>query len=447
MYRWFLALRYLLTRPINLLGVVGVMLGVWALIVVVALFSGFLQVIEAHVRSANADLSVLYLPHYARWPQLLPLLEQDPNVAAAAPRMVHSGLLHRPGHRPDPLPLPGRGALQGGDGPFVNVLGVDPGRERGVTGFADWIADPTIPEPLRVRDAAAPLGDVDGLPAILLGQERMQRSGLRPGDRLRLTSGIVAGGEAGHSNALREVHTEFVVAGAFHTQHALFDGLNVFVHIDQLRRLLRPDEPEAVLECAVAAKDDALLPETAERLQRSLRTALGLADARFPQVLTWRQREHLLLGSVEHQRGLMKVVLFLIMVPAAVLILATLLMMVGEKAGDIGILTAMGSTAGGVMQLFLCCGLVITAAGVLLGVVTGCLSAIHLDDFHRFLQADFGIDLFPSNVYNLDRVPYALEPWWIALVAGLAMLVGAVVSALPAWLAARHDPLQSLRGL
>ena len=71
MYRLFLAIRYLLTRPINLLGMGGIMISVWALVVVVSLFSGFLQVIEDHVRSATADAVVSDLPNWAEWPACL----------------------------------------------------------------------------------------------------------------------------------------------------------------------------------------------------------------------------------------------------------------------------------------------------------------------------------------------------------------------------------------
>lgn len=449
MYRWFLALRYLMTRPINLLGMVGVMLGVWALIVVVSIFSGFLQVIRTHVKSANADLSVLALPESTTWPQVRSIVLQDPNVATGgcAPRLVQSGLLHRPGERPGPLPLPGRGALQGGDGPYVTVLGVDAAAERGVTGFADWVDDSGIPDDLRVADKAAPLQDIDGLPAILLGLSRLQQTGLHRGDHLVFTSGKPQVDARGETRAVLPIHGEFVVAGAFHTLHSGFDGNNVFVHIDRLRQLVRPGHPDAVLEVAVHVEGDSQLEATAERLQRSLHRDLGLREDGPPVVWSWEYRDRLLLLSVAHQRELMKVVLIVIMVVAAFLMLATLLMMVSEKTGDIGILCAMGGTAGGVTQLFLCCGLVITGIGIVLGIATGCLTAVYLDSVHRFLHHAFGIDLFPIKVYNLDRVPYQLDPWWIAAVAGIALSIGAVVSAVPAWLAGRHNPLQSLRGL
>src|SRR5690606_27379488 len=120
-------------------------------------------------------------------------------------------------------------------------------------------------------------------------------------------------------------------------------------------------------------------------------------------------------------------------------------MMVTEKTSDIGILTAMGGTPLGVLQVFLACGLTITAAGVALGLLTGTLTAVYLEEIRQAVRWATTIDLFPLDVYNLDRVPCAIGPLWLVQVALMALATGAVVSAWPAWRAARHDPLVSLR--
>ena len=100
----------------------------------------------------------------------------------------------------------------------------------------------------------------------------------------------------------------------------------------------------------------------------------------------------------------------------------------------------------GVMSVFLACGLAITMAGILSGTLAGCLASIYLEHFRQLILSLTGLDLFPVKVYNLDRVPYELDPIWILQVSGVAAVVGIVVSALPAYRAARHDPLISLRG-
>jgi lipoprotein-releasing system permease protein len=134
------------------------------------------------------------------------------------------------------------------------------------------------------------------------------------------------------------------------------------------------------------------------------------------------------------------------MVTAAFLMLATLSMMVTEKISDIGILTAMGGTPSGVTLVFLACGLTITLVGVVAGVAAGAVTSIYLEEIRQAIRWAFGIDLFPLDVYNLDRVPCLIDPLWLLQVAGMAFATGFVVSAIPALRAARHDPLVSLRG-
>jgi lipoprotein-releasing system permease protein len=456
MYRLFLAARYLLSRPINLLGIGGVTLGVWALIVVVSIFSGFLRVVGEHVRSASADVSVWFLPDNARFEKLKTAIEEDPNVASCAPRLVHFGLLNRPGAIPPPPPLLGRGALQGGDTPFVSVLGIDPELERNTTSFDSWLL--AVAGERRVKDTQKPLARIDGLPAILLGEERMIGSGLRIGDRLALSTGrIERGADGGRSlvqvtgdtvGGSKQDAPVFVVAGAFHTQHTGYDGNTAFVHVEDLRAMLSLP-PDAVQEVSVKVKDAADTEATADRVERAVRRELGFDRGTFqraPLAYSWRERHQGFFEGVEWQRALMKIILIVIMVVAAVLMYATLSMMVAEKTSDIGILCALGGSPRGVMTVFLSCGLSITAVGIVLGTLIGCVSAVYLEEFRQFVLWLSGVDLFPVKAYNLDRVPHELDALWILQVAGVALLVGAVVSALPAFRAARHDPLVSLRG-
>jgi lipoprotein-releasing system permease protein len=443
MYRLFLAIRYLLTRPINLLGMAGITISVWALVVVVSLFSGVIDVVEQHVHAASADITIGDLPEWSEWQPLETALRDDPQVLGLAPRVVHYGLLGRPGQRPPPLPLPGRGALHGGDQPFTSVLGIEAAAEMTATGLRGWLSDPVIPAELRVAAVEAPLLPAL-LPKVLVGLDRMRREGLRPGDRLLLTTARFVTTPSGGKSAAK-VELQFEVAGAFKTQHGGFDGNNVFVERRVLAEALFPEQPQFAHEIAVKIRDAEQLLPTAERLQRQVRRLLERDDRGHGIAQTWRERNALFLGSVQHQRGLLKIVLFVILVVAAFLMLATLSMMVTEKVADIGILTAMGGTPLGVTSVFLACGIVITVVGVALGSVLGIVTALYLEEVRQAVRWLTGIDLFPLDVYNLDRVPAAIEPLWLLQVAGMALLVGVLVSVVPALRAARHDPLTSLR--
>ncbi|MSR40192.1 MAG: ABC transporter permease [Planctomycetes bacterium] len=445
MYRPFLSLRWLVTRPINLLGVGGVTLGVFAMIVVVSIFSGFLKTVSEHIRSASADIAVQALPSTAQFPALQRALAEDPNVAAAAPRLVHFGMLHEKDHRPPPPPLLGRGSLQGGDTPFLIVLGIDPAREFLATRLREWLED--VPPDLRVNNLDAPLEQKNGHDAILLGAERMRNEGLKPGDLVVLTSGKLQRSNDGLSNP-DPIDHEFVISGAFHTRHIGYDGNNTLVDIAVLQQMLKLPIT-SVHEIIIKVRDPKTTEDTADRLTRAVRRTLQIEDLeerRGPVARSWRYRNRFFLQSIEWQRELMKIILIVIMVVAAVLMFATLSMMVTEKTSDIGILTAMGGTPRGVMSVFLGCGMAITSIGIALGTLAGCLGSIYLENFRQLVLLWTGLDLFPVKVYNLDRVPYDLDPIWIMQVACTATIVGIVVSALPAYRAARHDPLVSLRG-
>jgi lipoprotein-releasing system permease protein len=446
MYRLFLAVRYLLTRPVNLLGMAGILISVWALVVVVSLFSGFLQVIEDHVRSATSDVVVSEVPAWTRWPDLQAALADDPNVAAAAPRVLHYGMLTPPGRRPPPAPLPGKGALHGGDQPFLFVYGVDAALEAAATDLERWLTAAEIPAALRVDDVTAPLAPLDGAPAVLIGLERMQKEGLTVGDAMRLTTARMAETSDGRVRPVK-IEIDLRIGGAYRTEHGGFDGSNVFVALDTLRAPLYPGEPARVQEVAVRLRDGEQLEETAARLSRTLQRVTERDGRGYGRVQTWQERNVQFLANVAHQRGLMKIVLVVIMVVAAFLMLATLSMMVTEKTSDIGILTAMGGTPGGVTMVFLSCGLVITLCGVALGLGAGVLTATYLEEIRQAVLWSTGVDLFPLDVYNLQRVPCRIEPLWLLQVATMALVTGLVVSTLPALRAARHDPLVSLRGV
>ena len=435
MYRWFLALRYLLQRPINLLGMFGVMLSVWALLVVVSIFSGYIVEVREHIRATTADVSVFGLPVDCSFERMRKVIEADPNVLSSAPRMAWVGLLHPAAPGTAPPAMTANSAI-GEDSRFVHLVGIDPDAELAVSGLAGWLAaveDPALR--IATGDLLQPTG---GVPSLLLSERRLALEGLRPGHSVRVTCARM---HQGAGQNLEADDLDLAVQGAFASKYVLFDASTSFVHIDTLRKLLAAETADACNVVAVKLRDPSTDAATAQRLTRALEHELGHPV----YVQNWEQTNATFLSAVDHQRALMKLVLFVIMVVAAFLMFATLSMMVTEKINDIGILTAMGANRRGVLQVFLTCGMAIAAVGTVLGILFGCLSAIYLDDFNNWMRASFDVDLFPTTIYNLKRVPHDLDPVWIGQVALMAMGVSMVVSGLPAWRAARHDPIASLR--
>lgn len=451
MYRYFLAIRWLLSRKINALGVVGIALGVWAPIVVVAIFQGYLVEVEKHVIGGSSDLTVTRIAETRSYADLRKVVEADPNVESCAPRIVWYGMLHpfrdaKRDQRIASIHVAGVDSANGvpnADGEFVSLLGIDLAAERQVADLDLWLD--AVAEPnLRVPESVTSLeGERPGL---IVSRPRALLHGLERGDRVLLTTAIILN-QGTDREAQNLVDEELRVAGAFETSYAGFDGVHVYVPITALREMLAAKDAaqiDWVNEISIRVKDRSRLEATRARLHRAL-TADAAPDEPLMRVMTSLEANADELMSIRHQAGLMKLVLFVIMIVAGFLVYATLSMMVTEKTRDIGILTALGASSRGVMMVFLACGLAISLVGAVIGVVTGCLSAIYTDAFNTWLRSTFGVDLFPSAVYNLTHVPSELDPAWIALVTAVAIGVGVLVSAIPAWRAARHDPLRSLR--
>src|SRR5262249_34166682 len=202
MYRYFLALRYLLSRPINLIAMAGVLVSVWALILVVSIFSGFLKEVRAHIHAATADLTVICTSGAATYAEIEPVIRGDPNVAACAPRVVWFGLLHAFGKSAQVLPQLRPLDAPGAESPFVSLIGIEPAAEMQVTGLGEWL-DRVTRADLRVDDPRDPLrvaptngAGGEPLPGILLSEERLRDEFVGKGAVVKITSASLTNANA-----------------------------------------------------------------------------------------------------------------------------------------------------------------------------------------------------------------------------------------------------------
>lgn len=459
-FAWILALRYLLTRPVTWLGVGGIALAVWALVVVIAVFSGFIGSIRDDVRHSAPDLLVTDLPLDQSFQALQPAVAADGDVLAVAPRLRHYGTYHQLV----------RGALvqhsstvefNNRDSDFVQLLGIDPGREAEVTPLRDWLVQPTVDADPAHAFAVPPasayhgreraglplpprLVDFDNRwPGIRLGRARMRQHWLQPGDPIELLTAAVDRGADGKIEVL-PVSGRFVYAGPFETGHRLFDDATALLPIEALRTLLGHD-PESdgsidiVTDIAVALRPGADAAAVAERLRTAVQALLPPTAAQC-SVLTWEQQNKVFLDAVEIERAMMKLVLLAVMLIAGFLIYATLHMMVMQKVKDIGILGALGGSPQSLGSIFAVCGFVTGLLGCLSGALLGAVTTLNLNPILDFL----GIQLFPPDMYDLKEVPARLDPLWLLQVTTGAFVLSLLVSWLPARKAARLNPVQAL---
>jgi ABC-type lipoprotein release transport system permease subunit len=485
----FLALRYLVTRRINLLGIAGVMFAVWAMLVVDGVFTGFVSEIRTDVRRSTADLIVTDLPHDTGYERLRAAIDADDAVAASAPRLRHHGLfqaLRQPGglQRAQASNQVEFDPMEGG---FALLLGVDPELEDRVSGLAAWVERaPTVlrahgverepstvlhePEPARRarlllpdvvewnarRRAGLPHDDdprrhTSDWPGLLVGWRRFgQTHWLRPGDPLDLVcAAFLRGAEAESRVAPR--HTRLAFAGYFATGHRMFDEGTALLPIETLRTLLGhdlvdPDSIDVVTDIAIRVRDGvrgAALAAAKQRLQAAVQALLPPGSA--PCVIAdWEEQNSVFLGAVAHEQGMMKFVLFVVMLVAAFVIYATLHMMVVQKVKDIGVLAALGGTPRAIGGVFLLCGTVVGGLGALLGTGLGALSVHWLNPFNDWLYATFGAELFPRALFDLQGIPVRLEPSWVVQVAIGALCLSLLVAFVPARKAAHLNPVTAL---
>ncbi|MBK8100761.1 MAG: ABC transporter permease [Planctomycetes bacterium] len=471
-----LAVRYLRSRWVNVLGIVGVAVAVWAMILVRAVFSGFIGNIQDDVRRTSTDLLVTDLPHDTGYASLRDAIAGVDGVAALAPRLRHFGVFHVL------TPQAQGGAAQFVDfssasTAFVQLVGIDPAAEGRVSAQTQWYqheherlkpqdldatpadqADPIkrlhVPAWLEWqgrRRAGLPVPTQPSLhrtlsPGLLLSLDRLYSHHLEPGFPLDIISARFDGQADGAGKETVAIRERFTFAGAFKTRHRIFDDTTAIVPIETLRSMLGHDFHDDgsidlitdVAIAVVAGQDPAVVQA---RVRQRVRALPGLQQA---NVLDWVQQNQVFLDAVGHERAMMQIVLFVVMLIAAFLVYATLHMMVAQKTKDIGILCAIGSTPRGIGATFLTCGIVIGLIGSLAGLVLGVLSTRWINPVNDWLFENFGLEMFPRRLFDLPEIPCRLEPAWLIGVPVAAFLLTLLVAWLPARRAARMLPVEAL---
>lgn len=401
-YELWLSMRYLLAKRrerfvsvISVLSIGGVALGVAALLVVLAVMSGFDYDLKEKLVGANAHV-VIEADQGLR--DIEPLMRQvagTEHVVGVTPFIVGQAIVRMPAR---PVSMAGAG---GPDRAFgVAVRGLDPARERHVSRWPDYIVVGHLPS----TDEEA-----------MIGVELARFLGLTPGERLELLS---------PADGTRH---ELVISGLFRSGMYEYDANLVGITIPRAQRLFGL---EGVVN-GLGVRLDAL--ERAEAMREQLAAAVGPAYT----VKTWMQLNQTLFDALKLEKLTMFVILTLIVLVAAVNIVSTLIMMVTEKTRDIGILKSIGASSRSVARIFTWQGLIIGLAGTALGVA-GAWVLIWL------LQTTELIRL-PSSIYYLDHLPARVEWGDWARVISASMAISLLATIYPAHQAAKLAPVDALR--
>jgi ABC-type lipoprotein release transport system permease subunit len=454
MYRAFLSWRYMLTRRTNIIGVVGICIGVGALILILSIMSGFLDETRKTVRASLADILIqpedpLRLDGSAlpSGPEpMLKIVRADPRVAAACAQLAWYGLVY-PGARDAAFATGKISDPQSGKYSGVRLVGIDVEDEYQTTELKEALQRDPLFGGQRVADMAHPFAPPpgyhpDGLPldSVLVGEHMAYVWHLRRGSEIMLLTGV----RDEHGGDLKTSNRRYVVAGTFRSQENEMDLDEVIMDRRELANLLGP--PMQFSQVLVKLKDyakDGIAVR--EELHDKLYRAGLLSSPLRGEVRTWEDFRRTLLGAIQNEKTLMAIMLSLVLIVAGFTIFAILSMMVTEKRRDIGILSALGATPNGVLGLFLLIGFWDALLGATAGAVIGTWLAFKIDPIERWLSSTFGVQIFNRDVYLFDHIPAVVDPVAVALIVTGAFVCTLLFALMPAWKAGRMHPLDALR--
>jgi ABC-type lipoprotein release transport system permease subunit len=428
----------------------------WSLVVVVSVFAGFIQETLKQQRAGDPDISILGMAEDASYEAVIGSIAEVPGIAATAPRLVWFGLLYREGDQ-ERLQLAGEKDVHNNDR-FFRIIGIDWQREQEVVDIDQWLIwhKDARPQELSGADPEAPFTvDPDHIlrnletqfphewPGILMSLRRAGMSNtLSRGASRGILTRVLTGRR---DNDGLEVHQlEFVTSGAYQSGYYDLDETTAFVDIDALRVVFGQSEydenPIDVFnEISVRVNEG----EDPDEICAVINDAL--AKSSLPgRAFTWEQRKARFLEAIAYERSMTKFVLLVLLVIAMFLVFAATSTMVAEKTRDIGTLSALGATRGGLLVIFMFSGLVIAILGSAFGISLGLLTLDQLNPINRWLYAQ-GIEMFPRAFLGDEGIPHVRDYVWYGQVAVGAIISSLFFSFLPAWRAARLDPVQALR--
>ncbi len=405
-FELFMALRYLKAKRrqavislITVISVLGVMAGVAALVIALAINNGFREELEKKLLGATANVNLLRTANdgIRNYNELAARLAGLPHVVAAAPALYEQVLVSS------------HSRAQG-----VVLKGIDPEREVRVGDLLVRLKEGRLQGLLEKYPDADP---------VVVGKELAKSLGVFVGDTVLVTS---PQGTLTPLEVVPKFH-HFRVVGVFDSGFYDFDATWAFTNLDAAQRLFDLPHVVSVIEFKIDRVD--LAPSVAE----SVRQAAGPGF----QTTTWMEQNRPLFNALKLERLVTVLTIGLIVVVAALNIFITLAMMVMEKNREIAVLRSMGARKRQVWAVFTLHGVLIGALGTLLGVAFG-YGASWVGGRTRLIPLD-------AEVYALSSVPFHARPWdgvWIAL---LALSVSFLATLYPSLSAARVNPVEILR--
>ncbi len=405
----FIGLRYVRARSsqffvsfISWVSMLGICVGVMALITILSVMNGFENELRARLLSLASHATLTgNREALARWPELTAQAKQQPGVAGVAPYVELQALI---AHEPE---------LQG-----ALVRGVDPASERSVSDIARAM----------VQGQLADLKP--GSARIVLGRVLAYQLSVGVGDAVTVM--IPVGGAAGTD--LNPRIQRFTVSGIFEVGLQDHDSLLTLVHLEDAQALRGST---GISGLRLRFNDVFAAPKLSQTTAAALGGGLRVRD--------WTQENASYFRAIRIEKTMMMLILLLIVAVAAFNIVAALVMVVTDKRTDIAILRTIGLRPGAIVGVFMTQGVVIGWLGTALGIAAGIAIALNVGTLAPLLEQAFGFQIMDADVYYITRIPSDLHAADVMLIGTVAFLLTVLATVYPAVRAAHTQPAEALR--
>ncbi len=393
----------------------GIGLGVAALVIVLSVMNGFQKEVRDRMLSVVSHIEIVSADGGAL-EDLAGTLQQvklNNQVLGAAPYISAQALLAR-----------------GEDMKGVLVRGIDPALEPSVVDLTAGMA-------AQARNSINQGLSMPGIEAlqpgqfgVVLGLDLARQLGLRLGDPVTLISPNGQVTPAGVLPRLKQMQ----VVGLFNSGHYEYDSALVMIHVEDAAKIFRLEGPTGV---RLKIKDLHEARSVAQQLAPTLNVGMGIRD--------WTQQNRTWFAAVQVEKRMMFIILTLIVAVAAFNLVSTLVMSVTDKRADIAILRTLGASPKSIMGIFMVQGSLVGVIGTLGGLLLGLLVAFNIDVIVPALETLFRASFLPKDIYIISRMPSDPQMTDILPVAIISLLLAFAATLYPSWRASQVNPAEALR--
>jgi len=383
--------------------VLGIALGVAALIIVLSVMNGFQKEVRDRMLSVISHVELLSYQGegLADWQATAAKARENPAVVAAAPFVASQVLIARGEDM--------RGAI---------VRGISPAEEAGVTPLAAQLKDGAL---ARLKPGAW---------GIVLGIELARQLGVAEGDKITV---VAPSGDVSPVGVTPRLKT-FTLVGVFNAGHYEYDSGMALIHVADAAKFFKVAGPTGV---QLKLRDVHEARQVADQLARSMGPEIRVRD--------WTRTNANWYDAVQVEKRMMGIILTLIVAVAAFNLVSTLVMTVTDKQADIAILRTLGASPRSIMSIFMVQGAASGVIGTLSGVGLGLLVAFNLDVIVPAIERLLNTQFLPGSIYMITRMPSDPQSGDIVPIAITSLILAFLATLYPSWRASRVQPAEALR--